>query len=475
MKLRINKYAIMAIGLIVTVALFILGKGTEAHGITVANLAVASLTDAEKQGFNEQEQKVLLAVKKFTLQLKDDVEANRVKKDDIGAIISGIKMELGSDTAKTLKEQFEEVKNMAAKQGTTIQELQMKYNGVESGNKSISQVLEESKKDLEQVYLNGSGTKQFMISMNEKKQFVARPYNPTQKAAAVHAGVDGVGGGTSSVAQSIDAASLLRLGGDSPIVSQYRNNPWIFDLCNLVNAGTDMPLAMWYEEQAKQGASANVAEGGTKPLEQYAYTLKTATYRKEAVLLGFTDEFNLDFARLQSDILGKGRTDLVNRMNTAILARLISAATAYNTGPSFGSTASANEWDAIAAMAAQVDNATFGAAANAAITSTFKKYKMGVLKSTQGEYLNRPDVISSINLVGNPAMAANDVVVGDFKQYNILLRGGLIVKVGYNGTDFAENKFSVVMEQFYFDYISSIRAAAIVKGPDFPTVIAALA
>jgi hypothetical protein len=235
-----------------------------------------------------------------------------------------------------------------------------------------------------------------------------------------------------------------------------------------------MPLAMWFEEQAKQGASTAVLEGGTKPASQYAYTLKSATYKKEAVLLGFSEEFNLDFARLQSDILGKGRVDLVNRINAAILVRLTAAATAYNTAGSFGTVNDANDYDVIAAMAAQVDNATFGANANAAVMSTFKKYAMGVLKDQNNNYLNRPRVIDNISFVGNPDQAADDIMVGDFKQYNILLRGGLIIKVGYNGTDFAENKFSVVMEQFYFDYISAIRAAAIVKGSTFADVKAGI-
>jgi hypothetical protein len=50
----------------------------------------------------------------------------------------------------------------------------------------------------------------------------------------------------------------------------------------------------------------------------------------------------------------------------------------------------------------------------------------------------------------------------------------MIMRVGYNGTNFAENKFSIVLEQFYFDYISAIRAKALVKGTDFATVKTAI-
>ena len=184
----------------------------------------------------------------------------------------------------------------------------------------------------------------------------------------------------------------------------------------------------------------------------------------------------MDFERLQGDILNKGKVDLVNRINTAILANIITAATAYNTSASFGTRAAnaVNDWVALAAMAAQVDSATFGANANAAIMSTFKKYNIGTLQTSQFEWIDTPDVLSNLAMIGNPAMGADDVLVGDFKQYNILLRGGLIVKVGYNGTDFVENRFSTVLEQFYFDYISSLRTPAIVKGTTFATAKAAI-
>ena len=71
-------------------------------------------------------------------------------------------------------------------------------------------------------------------------------------------------------------------------------------------------------------------------------------------------------------------------------------------------------------------------------------------------------------------MATDDLLVGDFKQFNIILRGGLIVRIGYNGTDFAQNMFSAVIEQYYMDYISGIRAAAIVKGQTFSAVKTAI-
>ena len=366
------------------------------------------------------------------------------------------------------------------KQGTTIAELQTKLTTGSSVGKSVREVLEESAEKLQNRYNSKQGTEAFMLTMNHKGEFVMTPFNDstikTPQANATIGGLLAGPAGVASISQSLDAATLLRIGAGSPIMGQYRNTPWVFDLCNTINASfvSGMPYAIWYDELAKDGASTNVAEGGTKPLSQYKYQLNSSTYKKEAVLIGFTEEFKMDFAQLESDILNKGRLDLINRVNAAILPNIISAATEYNTADSFKAgvaVSNANDFDAIAACAAQVDSATFGGSiANAAVMSTFKKYRMGISKDLDSSYLNAPQVLNNISLVGNPGMGADDLLVGDFKQYNIMLRGGLIVRVGYNGTDFAENKYSVVMEQFYYDYISNVRKAAIVKGADFATV-----
>ncbi len=384
---------------------------------------------------------------------------------------------------------IEEVKDIAAKQGTTLAELTLNMKG---GNKttakSVYEQLMEDAESIKQMTFDGSKnqSKTYMLDFGAGGHLLTPvKFNNDlkYKAAGPHASIantDGAGG-VSSISQSLDAATLLRVGLGSPVYNQFRNTPWIFDLCNTINGTYDASsaFAMWFDEVAKDGGSTTVAEGATKPKTQYKYVLKSQTYKKKATILELTEEFNIDFAQLENNILNVGRTDLLNDVNSDILADIMDNASTYDSGEAFlNSTAvpNVNDYDAIAALAAQVDSATFGSIqANAAVMSTNKKYRMGITKNELGSYLNRPDVLANVGFVGNPAMGSDALLVGDFKQYNILLRGGIIVRIGYNGTNFAENKFSIVMEQFYINYITTARKPAIVAGPDFATIKSILA
>lgn len=393
----------------------------------------------------------------------------------------GVTEEQLTEIKKTQEESTAKLEKIAKEQGTALADIRAAISvaGAVKGD-SIASLLKKESEKLAGVFNSGTGTADYEI-FAYKGEVYMKPYDRA-KAAFTHGTIDDIddASNVASIAQSLDASSILRLGADADVVNQYRNSPYIFDLCNTITTSPADKLAIWIDEKPKEGGSTNVTEGATKPKSQYFYELKSSPYKKEATLLTFTEEFDIDFTRLQQNAVSTARVDLTNRINTAILPRLFSAATAYNTGADFKLAvdlgANPNDFDAIAAMAAQVDATTFGGAnANAALMSTYKKYGMGLTKDLNEGYLNTPDVISQIAFVGNAGVGADDVIVGDFKQYNVLLRGGMIMKVGYNGTDFAENKFSVVLEQYYFDYISSIRAKALVKGTTFADVKTAIA
>src|SRR5690349_10911878 len=102
-KFKVNKSLVAIALLIVTALLFVFGKGHEAHGIALANVAAVSLTAEEKSGFSEAEQKVILAVKKLTLELKEKVDKGFVSKEELTNALAGIKSAITSDELKQLQ------------------------------------------------------------------------------------------------------------------------------------------------------------------------------------------------------------------------------------------------------------------------------------------------------------------------------------------------------------------------------------
>src|SRR6185437_11163203 len=298
-----------------------------------------------------------------------DAYEAKVKQFAIDAVKNGnyITKESFEEYSNAARTAVEAVKAICEKQGTTLAEVALKLSSDQIGTKSPAEVLRADNEELRKIYSQGNGKKEYMLNVNAKGEWVMKPIDTT-KTTGYEASVAGVpAGAVASITQALDAATLLRVGAGSMINSQYRNSAWIFDLCNTINASyiSAQPFAMWFDEQPKVGSSAQVAEGAAKPGTQYLYQLNSATYKKEATLIGITEEFHIDFAQLESDLLNKGRIDVINRVNQAILPNIIAAATLYNQGVAFkGATgvANVNDFDAIAALAAQVDNATFGGA-----------------------------------------------------------------------------------------------------------------
>lgn len=408
---------------------------------------------------------------------------------ELKASITAIEDKIAKGTLT--KEEFdkfksEEAKNAAdlkgilEKQGHTIAEVLSKIDTGGVKEKSIAETLYDAKDELESIYKNRNGSKVFMLTLGKDGRTpVMRPFDEV-KAAGPHATVAAVGSGgnIASISQSIDAATLLRIAEGSAVYDQYRNTPWLFPVANTYTVGWGTNHFLYFNEKVKQGTSAIVAEGATKPSVQYEYEIKSATYKKEAMMVGFTQEFDMDFEGLHNRILSVTQIDLLNRLNTNILTDVLASATAYNQAAQWKAAGSGltnpNDWHVIAALAAQSESATFTNAANTALINTHKKYRIGTEQTGLGTWLDAPSILRGISFVSNPEMLPANVIVGDMKQYNIAMRGGVLVRVGHNGNDFANNMFSTVVEQFYFNYISDARKPAIVKG-DFEVVKAAIA
>jgi hypothetical protein len=66
-------------------------------------------------------------------------------------------------------------------------------------------------------------------------------------------------------------------------------------------------------------------------------------------------------------------------------------------------------------------------------------------------------------IIEDPRIAAGTFILGDLSNYNVDFYGDIIVKIGYINDDLIRNQFTVVVEQFFFQYISTNKLGGIGK------------
>jgi hypothetical protein len=384
----------------------------------------------------------------------------------------------------------EEVKKASIAQGVEITQMKLAGGAATQKQMGVGEFLHSKKSELAAIKAGKSAPLDFMITSDENGKFHATEVEKKQDGSVViktvgpHATTDlvaGAGnvgaGNVASIFHNISAAGILRSVSSAPMNELYRNNQWLFSVLGIEQVGMENRVAFYFDEEPVVGGSAIVTEGVAKPYTQLGARLRNADYRKRAVALEFTDEFMFDFQFLQTYFLDKARVNLLNDINQDVYTRLLSNATAYAAGDATafktangGIVTNGNAYDVLTAIAAKVNKSTFGFNANGAIVSTEKAAAMTIIKDTQGRYVGAPSYVSGIQMIENPSVGVDDITVGDFSQYKLQLRGGLIVRAGLNGNNLIENKMTYVMEQYYFDYMSPLRAAAIVKGSTFAAV-----
>ena len=330
-------------------------------------------------------------------------------------------------------------------QGTLINELKEQHGTGQV--KSLEQIFEENKKSMQTIADQKNG----WIGWEIKEL-------PSVDGKKV-AGVTAVGSG-GSVTNSVTAATGLRL-GDGPIFEIKRGRPFILDFVNV--GQTNQPYLIWWDETAKQGDFAITAEGTTKPLVQYEFVRKSSDYRKEAGYQVLTEEFMMDLPQLVTVIRRLSEIDLYNNINAAILTDMIATLPGYTFTGLSGKIYHADDYAAIGAAIAQIQSLFFSP--TVLVLNPADAWKMKLTKDDVGRYQMPPfsyngSTFEFGQVIVDPRVAKGFFLIGDGSTYNVDFRGGLVVRIGYNGTDFIQNQMTVVVEQYFYNYIATNRLGA---------------
>lgn len=329
-------------------------------------------------------------------------------------------------------------------QGTQITALKLASTGQKQEAIPLEKALEAYKKGFEEQKTNRTGTHTFEIS-----------FNKGTKAAAVTAISTG-----GSVANDISTATALRL-GDGPFFEIKRGTPFILDFVNV--GETNQPFLIWWDEIAKQGDFAITAEGVLKPMVQYKFDRKSADYKKAAGYSVLTDEFMNDMPGLVTQIKRLGNIDMMNDINAQILADMISAFPTFTYTGLNGQIYHADDYAAIGAAICQIQSLFFKP--TVLVLNPADAWRMKLTKDDVGRYQMPPfsfngETFEFGQVITDPRVPIHNFLVGDGQTFNVDMKGGVIVRVGYNGTDFVQNQQTVVVEQYFYDYISNNRLGA---------------
>jgi hypothetical protein len=352
------------------------------------------------------------------------------------------------------------------KQGEAI--LALKEKGSKEQNVSIKQYLDEAMPEIEKIVRAKSGVLKLNI-----------------KAAANMTLSNTITGDSSLPDDLIESFSL------GQFVPKRYPTEYIWNIVSRTTLAEITEFKTWLEEGSEQGAFAVVAEGATKPLVSYSLVRNYAGYKKVAAKYVVTEEF-AKFRQEAYNIIQRLINLKIMRDYAALLVvDLLAAAAPYVSSALDGQYVAPTDYHAIAAVAAQIESLNFQP--NLLIMNPQDKWRIGMEQNSQGAfYLNIPfqGPNGQTTFLGFQVVTSNRVAVGNF----ILGEAGLFevedepltIRLGYGidvttvsgnvtavTSDFDNNRFRVIVETFFRDFIATNNQGSFVYG-NFNTIKAAV-
>lgn len=261
------------------------------------------------------------------------------------------------------------------------------------------------------------------------------------------------------------------------VVKKRRGTQYIFDVADRNTVAEIEEYTTWLEEGDEQGAFAIVAEGAVKPLVSYALVRNFVKAKKVAAKYVVTEEF-AKFRKKAFRIIQNLINDKIIRDYAALLTVDLQAQAASYVGTSMdGTIVDPTDFDAIAAVAAQIETLNFFP--DVLVIHPQDKWRIVTQKDAEGRYYMMLPVLgadSVISLVGFRVVTSTYQTIGRFTLGEAGLfkieDEALTVRMGYGidvttatvsattvvtavASDFDTNKFRVIVETFFKDYIAT--------------------
>lgn len=259
-------------------------------------------------------------------------------------------------------------------------------------------------------------------------------------------------------------------------------------IMEISNVGTTSSKFVTYIAQDTQSTTGFVAEAVAKANGQVQYTEVSVAVKKVAGFIKVSKEMLSDLAFVQAEINNDLMASIEQNMDDQLLNGnglgnnidgVLAQATAWSAGIFAGAIVQAGVIDVLRVAKAQVEGANFTPTHIVLHPDDVARIEMS--KDTQGQYTypnfavgTAPNMqLSGLTIVSSTNITADNFLVGDFSKFNVRVREGVNIQVGYEGDDFARNMVSILAEARLCSFVKQNDVTAFVTG-DFTTAIAAL-
>lgn len=281
-----------------------------------------------------------------------------------------------------------------------------------------------------------------------------------------------------------DADEIIDSFAVDAFIPKRRPRQFISDIADVTRVSEVPKVKIWEEEGPETGVIAIIAEGQLKPAVGLTVVRNQHEVRKAAGKVIFTEEV-AKFKKRIFSILKTLFNDKVYRDYQNILSTdLVAAAAAYPGSALDGQYTAPTDFHAIGAVASVIETLEFFP--DTLIINPQDKWRMALSQTADGQFFVALPVMGtngSISMAGFRVVTTNKIAVGKFilgesGMYKIE-EEGVTIRMGYglskNETsgeyefDFDHNRFRIIGEIFFHNYIPTPYAGSFVMG-DFAAI-----
>jgi HK97 family phage major capsid protein len=259
-------------------------------------------------------------------------------------------------------------------------------------------------------------------------------------------------------------------------------------IMEISNVGTTSSKFVTYIAQDTQSTTGFINEAGTKANGQVQYTEVSVAVKKVAGFIKVSKEMLSDLSFVQAEINNDLMMSIEQNMDDQLLNGtgignnidgVLNQATPWAAGVFAGNVTNPTVIDVLRVAKAQIEGANF--LPTHIVLHPDDVARIELSKTTQGEYTYpnfalgmAPNMqLSGLIIISSTNIASDTFLVGDFTKFNVRVREGVNIQVGYEGDDFARNMVSILAEARLCSFVKQNDVTAFVTG-DFTTAIAAL-